>query len=189
MSKQHVCPKCNKTFETLYEVYGDPNQPFVVDGLDAMRGLEAFATYDTPKQIICHQDGYLHIQFADGEERLILTKELNMQKIDTIQTHYRSLKKTCEHVENDTPCTEDATPWFLQSLDTEPVGYYCDKHAADFGFCISCGAFCAGFEHYDFSPIEGYCGNCVEHLRAEMGEYDDDEYDEYEYDDYEDGLE
>lgn len=56
----------------------------------------------------------------------------------------------------------------------------CPIHAADMGFCYMCGYFSAGVESYDFSPLRGVCGECLEDIRYEWGEYDDDE-EYYEY--------
>jgi len=52
--------------------------------------------------------------------------------------------------------------------------YYCAKHIQDGGFCLGCGAFCAGIESFDFSPV-GLCDSC----RAEL---DDDWSDAEDYD-------
>ena len=62
----------------------------------------------------------------------------------------------------------------------------CYDHAKESGFCLGCGHFSAGTEDFDFSEIEGYCGQCVEELRYESGEYDDeDDWDDYDgYDPY-----
>lgn len=72
-----------------------------------------------------------------------------------------------------------------QSDDVTEYSFPVDNHhliacpgcAADNGFCMICGYFCAGTEDYDFSPIKGVCGECVDDLRYETGEYDEpDEY-------------
>lgn len=39
------------------------------------------------------------------------------------------------------------------------------------GFCVGCGSFCAGIESFDFSPVMGYCYECIQQL--ELIEPDD----------------
>lgn len=56
--------------------------------------------------------------------------------------------------------------------------WLCDDHAIADGYCLGCRWFCAGTESYDFSPIKGYCHDCVEEIRYDAGEYDDDFYDD-----------
>lgn len=55
--------------------------------------------------------------------------------------------------------------------------WYCDEHAVQNGFCLGCTYLRAGTEDYDFSPIKGWCGECVDELRSEAGEYVDDDLD------------
>jgi hypothetical protein len=58
------------------------------------------------------------------------------------------------------------------------IEWLCDEHAKREGFCLGCHYFCAGRESYDFSEIEGFCYDCVQEMKYEFGEYDDD-YDDY----------
>lgn len=67
--------------------------------------------------------------------------------------------------------------------ELDGIEWLCDEHAIEAGFCLGCHYFCAGMESYDFSPIKGYCGDCVEELRYEAGEYDGDD-DEFYGDDF-----
>lgn len=62
------------------------------------------------------------------------------------------------------------------------VEWLCDKHALKAGYCLGCHSFFADTESYDFSPIKGYCYNCVEAIRDELGELDT-------YDDFNDNYE
>ncbi len=54
----------------------------------------------------------------------------------------------------------------------EDVFYYCADHAADHGFCFSCGLFCAGIESFDFIH-PGLCDNCFDEIRANEAVYDE----------------
>lgn len=42
---------------------------------------------------------------------------------------------------------------------------YCSEHAAENGFCYSCGIFCAGIESFDFGQYPGLCDNCIYEVR------------------------
>jgi len=88
------------------------------------------------------------------------------------------IKYICQHPH----CKHEAETYTYPYIHNEPEfsEWLCAEHAADRGFCYGCGYFCAGIEDYDFSPIEGLCGNCVDEFRYELGEYDDD-YESYEY--------
>lgn len=44
---------------------------------------------------------------------------------------------------------------------------YCSNHAAQNGFCYSCGIFCAGIESFDFGQYPGLCDNCADQVSAE----------------------
>lgn len=68
--------------------------------------------------------------------------------------------------------------------DNPAVEYLCDRHAQEFGYCLGCRLFQAGFESYDFSEVPGYCYECVQEMKIEAGEYDDDFEDEYDDEDY-----
>lgn len=75
------------------------------------------------------------------------------------------------------PETQEYT-WPVAEPGTPDTVWYCAIHAVDAGFCYGCHHFCAGTEDYDFSPVQGYCGQCLDELRYETGEYDDDENDD-----------
>ena len=71
-------------------------------------------------------------------------------------------------------------PW---DEDTPYHYHYCFKHALKSGFCVGCGGFFAGVESFDFSEHEGWCDDCYDDLKWDMGEgeeYGDMDY----YDDY-----
>lgn len=85
----------------------------------------------------------------------------------------------CEHPD----CAEDGIPCFLYpDLDT-PHEWFCPTHAAENGYCASCGIFSSGIESFDFLH-PGYCDNCWDEIEAENAEPDED--DEYVYDRMED---
>ena len=76
-------------------------------------------------------------------------------------------------------CLSTAVHHFkLPDFDSDEVKdldcYYCNEHAKKSGFCLWCGTFCAGIESFDFSGMPGYCSECVDDIKAEFGEYDDD---------------
>jgi hypothetical protein len=73
----------------------------------------------------------------------------------------------------------------------DAIEWLCDEHAIESGFCLGCHYFCAGMDSYDFSPIKGYCAECVEEIRYENGEYDDDDnmFALWDYDTWEDIIE
>jgi len=52
----------------------------------------------------------------------------------------------------------------------------CPDCASRLGFCISCGFFMAGNELDEHSGLPGMCYECVQDMKAELGEgdYDDD---------------
>jgi hypothetical protein len=78
-------------------------------------------------------------------------------------------------------CT-DAEPreWSISGYDPEPTFIYCDEHAADAGFCISCGNFYGGTEEFFISGARGLCCECKSEMEEDMygSPYDEDEYDE-----------
>ena len=61
----------------------------------------------------------------------------------------------------------------------------------DGSFCLRCGNFSAGIESFDFSEMPGYCIECVDEIKTDFGEFEDegfeqdsplDEIDPYEHD-------
>ena len=87
-----------------------------------------------------------------------------------------SVKYVCQHFN----CKEDADVYHY--TEDSPAEWLCPEHAGDEGFCYGCGYFLAGTEDFDFSPSKGLCGQCLDHLRHEVGEYDDPP--DYEYSGY-----
>lgn len=74
-------------------------------------------------------------------------------------------------------CGQEDTVDVYQFPTEDTEHRFCADHAIENGFCYICGYFSAGMESYDFSPLKGVCGECVDVLRDEAGEYDDpDEY-------------
>jgi hypothetical protein len=49
--------------------------------------------------------------------------------------------------------------------DEDQVQRYCFEHAAENGFCYSCGIFCAGIESFDFGEYRGLCDICADEVR------------------------
>lgn len=43
---------------------------------------------------------------------------------------------------------------------------YCSEHAAENGYCYSCGIFCSGIESFDFGKHPGLCDNCADEVRT-----------------------
>lgn len=81
-------------------------------------------------------------------------------------------------------CTsEDVCDWTIQGYDPEPVFIFCAEHAAEFGFCLSCGAFIGGTEDVFLTGEDGLCFDCFIKVEREMnrafnsddGDYDDGE--------------
>jgi hypothetical protein len=66
--------------------------------------------------------------------------------------------------------------------DGSIAGDFCAEHAFSAGFCIGCGGFFGGFEHFHFSEIRGHCPDCVRALKHEIGEREDvyeDDFEDY----------
>ena len=80
-------------------------------------------------------------------------------------------------------CSKEAPeyPYINQWADNpeDDKVWLCDDHAVEAGFCLSCHYFCAGMESYDFSPVKGYCHECL----SEIADEDDweDGYDDFSY--------
>ena len=87
---------------------------------------------------------------------------------------------------NVAPCEDCGTKGTRYEENETEGHYYCWAHAKAHGFCPSCGNVVEGIEREDFfyMPKYGICSNCVEDLKYELGEFDDqdDEDGEYEYD-------
>lgn len=71
----------------------------------------------------------------------------------------------------------DAEVWSVYGTDDSTFAL-CDEHAAEFGFCLYCGAFIGGTEDVFKVGMSGLCFDCFIQQREEM-EYElDDDYDE-----------
>jgi len=70
----------------------------------------------------------------------------------------------------------------LIDQDENVKNRYCSEHAAENGFCYSCGIFCAGIESFDFGRYHGLCDNYADEVRANdaWDEIDEQEIDPYE---------
>jgi hypothetical protein len=90
----------------------------------------------------------------------------------------------CEHENCHSLDTQMYTYLSLDENGKDVSECLCIEHAIEAGFCYLCGHFSAGLESYDFSPVNGVCGDCVELLRDEAGEYDDDDGFDFDYDDF-----
>ena len=85
-------------------------------------------------------------------------------------------------------CWKRATEHFVLEPWDEKLGaeihyHYCYNCALESGFCVGCGGFFAGAERFDFSDHQGWCDDCWDELKWDMGEgeeYGDMDY----YDDY-----
>ncbi len=70
-------------------------------------------------------------------------------------------------------CNGMASEFVITWAADDPSAHfmYCDKHAADAGFCISCGDFYGGTEEFFRSGMHGLCCEC---LRNDDWSSDDD---------------
>lgn len=76
-------------------------------------------------------------------------------------------------------CHADASIYTAYNSDTnqEDRLTLCTEHAVELGFCAGCGYMVAGIEEHIFSMASlGLCAECMDELRAEMGEFDEDDY-------------
>ncbi len=165
------CPKCHKEVEEFHRVWSD--KPFTAK--EALPGLAAWGGIDVARTILCEKGQFVHFKFdhIDVEHLVEMVPDLP-QKRQTIREHYESMKHPCDHE----GCTADGWPGWSLWGDEEPIGWTCDKHAQQQGFCSGCHTFMAGMESFDFSP-SGLCDDCSEELLHEMGEDDwDDEFEE-----------
>ena len=88
-------------------------------------------------------------------------------------------------IKYDGPCEDCGAAGIRYEEDETEGYYYCWAHAKAHGFCPSCGNMVGGIEREDFiyMPKYGMCSNCVEDIKYELGEFDDqdDEDSEEEY--------
>jgi len=81
----------------------------------------------------------------------------------------------CEHIED--PRHDKYYFW----LDDTEAGFLCYECAVENGFCPMCGYFVLGGpDDYTLSK-HGICAQCLEELKIETGEYDDETYDDFDY--------
>lgn len=85
----------------------------------------------------------------------------------------------CQH-EN---CGELGDWYAIDGYEPVPEFCFCPDHAAEFGFCLLCGAFIGGTEDVFLVGREGMCFDC---FNAERHEYersydysDDDDWEDY----------
>jgi hypothetical protein len=74
-------------------------------------------------------------------------------------------------------CEGRVQEWAIEGYDPVPVFVLCEQHAAEFGFCTSCGAFIGGTEDVFLTGQQGLCFDCFrfldEELRHAVDTYDD----------------
>lgn len=162
------CPMCKEKVDSFATCRAD--EPFTAK--EPMEGLEAWGTYDTPKELLCLDGTYVHFRFlGDGSTRLVELKEFNLEQIRDTQREHTQEYHQCEHE----GCNEQGEPYYIRQFDEEVNGWSCREHAEEEGFCWGCHLFCAGTEDFDFGH-SGLCGSCQEQFDDEMGEdyYDPD---------------
>jgi hypothetical protein len=84
----------------------------------------------------------------------------------------------CEH----DGCAEEGQEYLIQSDGANKTLCFCDTHASEFGFCPGCGYFVMGAEEHD-RPLAQYglCAECLDDVRADSGEFEDDSDEEFIY--------
>lgn len=80
-------------------------------------------------------------------------------------------------------CTERGDAYYIEGYDPVPEFHFCPDHAAEFGFCISCGGFIGGTEDVFLTGQKGMCFDCFHAERREYERENDWENDDYDYDD------
>lgn len=89
----------------------------------------------------------------------------------------------CEHE----GCKERANEWCIPWNEPPAIFHFCDDHAAEFGFCLTCGNFIGGTEDVFLTGQDGLCFECFIQVRDELEsderfDYDDDDWiAEYDY--------
>jgi len=86
-----------------------------------------------------------------------------------------NLDLKCAHI---VPTVNDH--FYLFPDDTE-AGFLCDDCAREWGFCPVCGYFVLGSNEDRTLYGHGCCSECLEELKIELGEYDDDDGDDFNY--------
>jgi hypothetical protein len=180
---KYICPNCKNSFDKLYTVHTTDNEPFTATALHAIEGLNVYGVAE--KVIICQQDNFLHFKFTtDDEERLVQMLPPNFDEIDAAHERADAVSAQCEHE----GCTNQGDACWGYMHELEPMGYYCDEHKYEEGFCVCCNTFNAGIESFDFGEhhhgMKGYCESCADQMKSELGEDDDywdEEFDDYDY--------
>lgn len=158
------CPMCKKEVEQSFEVASNNKEPFTA--VHALQGLFAWGGYGVPRTVLCENQEFVHFSFDfNGEEHLVKMVKYDPKAIAIKHQYWNENPEPCEH----DGCTEMGIPRYLHSIDTEPMGWYCDEHTKEGGFCWMCSTFAAGTEAFDFSST-GLCGSCQEELEDEMSE-------------------
>lgn len=70
----------------------------------------------------------------------------------------------CQH-EN---CDKEGSVWTIEGYDPPPQFCLCDDHAAEFGFCVYCGAFIGGTEDVFLTGRSGMCFDCYSEMEREF---------------------
>lgn len=94
------------------------------------------------------------------------------------RTREHAVHATCEH----DGCDADAIPCQLDDdrCAERVTEWLCPEHAAEAGYCASCGDFWGGIDTFEFRH-PGLCDHCWEALRADAGEGDPNDLDVDEY--------
>lgn len=87
----------------------------------------------------------------------------------------------CQH--DGCTATDGIEEWTIWGYEPAPIFVLCPEHAAEFGFCLWCGAFIGGTEDIFLTGQKGLCFDCFISMEREMGraytsDYDDDEEDD-----------
>lgn len=76
-------------------------------------------------------------------------------------------------------CNERARQWTITGYDDPPTFDFCTTHAAEFGFCLSCGNFIGGTEDVFKTGRPGICFECFLQEAREMDRiFDDNEWED-----------
>lgn len=89
-------------------------------------------------------------------------------------------EKDCNKTENLTECRiyGDETV-----IEKDIIYHFCTDHAYKNGFCYICGDFFGGIESFEFNNPSQLCENCLDDLKCELGEYDDEDCYDYNFGD------
>jgi hypothetical protein len=97
-------------------------------------------------------------------------------------TRQRAYTK-CQH--EGCTATDGIEDWTIQGYDPAPVFVFCADHAAEFGFCTSCGAFIGGTEDVFLTGQRGLCFDCFMAIEREIERSCNTDYDDWaDYDYY-----